>query len=32
MAQSRGLENWQANFKITPKSVELKDYFDLDLF
>ena len=31
-AQAKGLENWQANFRITPKYVELLNYFELNLF
>jgi sugar fermentation stimulation protein A len=31
-AERAGLDNWQINFKVTPKGVELLDYFPLKLF
>jgi len=31
-ANKKGVENWQANFKIDKKGIELTKYFSLDLF
>lgn len=31
-AKKKGVENWQANFKIDKEGIELKKYFRLDLF